>query len=93
MNRNVMYNYLKEVGLYSIFRWADDRKSYHTEFRTGYGQYCEMLFSFGYIRNVRSIHLCSSEIVVEGLNDMKINIYYKDIDDDKFEVRLMEDDE
>ena len=91
MNRNVMYKYLKQIGLYGIFRWADDRKSYHTEFVVGYDQYCEIVFSFGYIRNVKSIHLCSSEIVVEGNNDMKINIYYKDIVDDKFEVRLSED--
>lgn len=91
MNRNVMYNYLKSVGLYGIFRWKDGNKSYHTEFTTEYGQTCDVIFSFGYIRNVKSIHLCSNEMVFEGMNDMKINVYYKDIEDDKFEVRINRD--
>jgi len=88
MNRNVMYDYLLSKGLYKIFIWADDRKSYHTKFRLNMGQIdCTIVTDWGYIRHVESIHLCKNEIVIESqYSDMKINIFYKEIK--KFEVEI-----
>jgi hypothetical protein len=91
MNRNVMYHLLKDSGMKDLTHWADDRRSYHTEFRLTDGQSdCTVLFNFGYVRHVYSIHLCSSEIVIESKwSDMKVNVNYRDIE--KLEVRIEED--
>lgn len=91
MNRNVMYDYLKEKGMYAMFIWADDRKSYHTEFRLQPHQNdCYIITDWGYIRHVQSIHLCMNEVViVGGFGDLKVNINYKDMQ--KFEVRIWEE--
>lgn len=86
MNRNVMYNYLKELGMYAVFHRGE--KGYHAEFRLNYDYDQEdatILTDWGYIRHIYSIHLCSDEIVIQSkYSDMKINMYYKDIT--KFEV-------
>ena len=91
MNRNQMYDYLKSKGMYAIFRWADDGKSYHAEFRLNNGQTdCTIITDWGYIRHIYSIHLCMNEIVIEAYMDrMKININYKDIEN--FEVIIEEE--
>lgn len=90
MNRNMMYDYLLSVGMYKMFQWADDRKSYHVEFRlnSDKGQSdCKIITDWGYIRHIHSIHLCKNEIVIESrFTDMKINMNYKDIK--KFEVEI-----
>ena len=90
MNRNTMYEYLLSEGMYKIFRWADDRKSYHTEFRPNKssGQIdCKVVTDWGYIRHVEAIHLCKNELVIESrFSDMKVNIFYKEIK--KFEVEI-----
>ena len=91
MNRNVMYNYLKEIGLYPIFVHHESGKSYHVEFRTQQQHtYSIIETDWGYIRRFSSIHLCTDEIVIETqIGEMKVNINYKDIK--KFEVRLLEE--
>ncbi len=88
MNRNIMYEYLLSMGMYKIFRWKDDRKSYHTEFRLNEGQIdCKILTDWGYIRHVESIHLCKNELVIESrFSDMKVNMFYRNIE--KFEVEI-----
>lgn len=93
MNRNVMYDYLKSVGLKALFLWDDGNKRYHTEFRLQPHQSnCDAIFSWGYIRHIFSIHLCANEIVVEGeYGRMKVNVFYRDIDEEKFEVRIEEE--
>lgn len=95
MNRNVMYHYLTDLGLYSIRRWSDDRHRYHTEFvmdRDSNQTDITIIFDWGYVRHVRYIWLCNSEIVIQGgLSDLKINVNYRDIE--KFEVRIEYDDE
>ena len=93
MNRNQMYDYLKSKGMYPIFVWRDNGKSYHTEFRLNNDKNqtdCMIVTDWGYIRHIYSIHLCADEIVIEAYMDrMKINIYYKDIE--KFEVKIEEE--
>lgn len=88
MNRNVMYHLLQDAGLKDLSLWADDRKSYHTEFRLQPHQSdCTAIFDFGYVRHIESIHLCRDEIVIEGKwSDMKINVRYTKIKE--FEVRV-----
>lgn len=95
MNRNTMYYYLKEKGLYSIRRWSDDRNRYHTEFRPNREldqKNITIKFDWGYVRNVKYIWLYASEIVLEGaISDLKINVNYRDIE--KFEVDIEYEDE
>lgn len=90
MNRNMMYEYLLSLKMYKIFRWADDRKSYHTEFRLNNDENqtdCTIFTDWGFIRHVDSIHLCKNEIVIESkFSDMKINMFYRNIE--KFEVKI-----
>ena len=92
MNRNQMYEYLKSLGMYGIFRWAEDRNSYHAEFVKNNGQIdCRINTDWGYIRHVERIHLCMNEIVIESkYSDMKINIMYKSME--KFEVEIETED-
>ena len=89
-----MYNYLREKGMYSITRWSDDRKRYHMEFRLNEAESqkdCTVFLDWGYIRHIKYIWLCTSEIVLEGaISDMKININYRNIE--KFEVEIEYDD-
>ena len=93
MNRNTVYDYLKSKGMYGIFVWADNRKSYHTEFRLNNGQGdCWIYFDWGYIRHVESIHLCQKEMVIESkYSDMKVNVFYKDIKNFEVKIALDED--
>lgn len=92
MNRDEMYRLLKEHGMYPVMIWADNRKSYHIRFdlnRNRDQHDCMILTEWGYIRHIVSIHLCTSEIVLEAeYGRMKVNIYYRNID--KFEVRIEE---
>lgn len=88
MNRNQLYHYLKEKGLYGIFRRR--KNGYHVEFcenaESDYGIY-RILTDWGYIRGVERIHLCTNEVVIESKYGFgKVNIFYKDMD--KFEVEL-----
>lgn len=90
MNRNVMYDYLKSIGMYSVFHRR--KHGYHTEFRLNNPNQKDATIytDWGYIRHMRSIHLCANEMVIESeWSDMKINMYYKDIS--KFEVIIMEE--
>ena len=90
MNRNLMYNILKEKGLYPIIRHHRDRRTYHTEFVVQNHQDCSLILDWGYIRHIKRISLCSSEIVVEGeYTDMMVNINYKDLEN--VEVRIIEE--
>ena len=96
MNRNQMYLYLKDKGMYpcSIYRGKRSNgkgKFYHTEFRLNQEtqQSITIITDWGYIRGCTSIHLCTNELVVESdYGQCKINIYYKNIE--KFEVRVEE---
>jgi hypothetical protein len=83
-----MYDLLKEKGLKDLSIWADNRKSYHTEFRLQPSQTdCTVIFDFGYVRHIESIHLCSNEIVLEGKwSDMKLNVRYDKIKSIEVEV-------
>ena len=91
MNRNMMYEYLKSLGMYGIFH--RHKYGYHTEFRLNQeeNQYdATIKTDWGYIRHIYSIHLCANEIVIEAhFSDMKINMFYKDIN--TFEVSIMEE--
>ena len=91
MNRNMMYHLLKESGLKDLSIWAEDRKSYHTEFRLQPHQTdCTIIFDFGYIRHIGSVHLCTNEIVIEGKwSDLKINVKYSRIKE--IEVRVYDE--
>ena len=88
-----MYHLLKDSGLKDLTHWADDRRSYHTEFRLQSHQSdCTVRFNFGYVRHIYSIHLCSNEIVIESKwSDMKVNVNYKDIE--MIEIIVEEDDD
>lgn len=90
MNRNMMYEYLKEKGLYAIFVHRKDGKTYHTEFRLQpHQEECTLITEWGYIRHIYSIHLCQNEIVVESkFGDMKVNIKYSRME--KFEIQIYE---
>lgn len=96
MNRNQMYVYLDELGLYPCTiahgkRSNGKMKYYHTEFRLNERnqQSMTIITDWGYIRGCTSIHLCTNELVVESdFGRCKINIYYKNIE--KFEVRVEE---
>lgn len=100
MNRNRMYEYLEEIGMYSIFvshgqNYKGRRKYYHTEFRPNREMHKDrftIVTDWGYIRGCSSIHLCMRELVVESdFGHCKINMFYKNIE--KFEVRLEDIDE
>lgn len=93
MNRNQMYNYLKEIELFPKVHWGD--RGYHVEFVEDTSKNYEItgiVFDWGFVRGVDSIHLCADEIVIEcKFGFGKINVYYKNID--KFEVKMIEKDE
>ena len=91
MNRNMMYDYLKSIGMYPVIHRR--KVGYHVEFRKDYrkNQTIEgIILDWGYVRGFDSIHLCRDEIVLEAL-DSKINIKYKSIE--KFEVIIYEDED
>ena len=84
MNRNKMYDYLKETGMKSLFYRKG--KGYYVKFVLNlYIKYSQIIINDMYIRDFYSISLCTNEIVVrDEMDKMKINIKYKDIE--KFEV-------
>ncbi len=97
MNRNTMYEYLKQVGMYPMVHWKEvngKKKNYHVEFvenKNKDKRIYAIRTDWGYIRGCTSIHLCAKEIVIESdYGFTKINMYYKDIKN--FEV-LYEDDD
>ena len=96
MNRNVMYQYLKSVGMYPVMHRNSETKgkTYHIEFvedRNKEKRIYAIKTDWGYIRGFTSIHLCTNEIVVESdYGFAKINMYYKDIN--TFEVLFDDDD-
>lgn len=56
---------------------------------------CDILFDWGYISNVTSIFLYQKELHIEGKfgeMGMSVNINYKDIKDDEFDVRIFGED-
>lgn len=93
MNRNQMYHYLNDIGLYKLIHRRSDKKSYHFEFvedRNSDRKVYAIVTDWGYIRGFTSIHLCMNEIVVESdYGFAKINMFYKHMN--KFEV-LFDDD-
>lgn len=94
MNRNELYQLLKELGMYPLFvRRGKDR--YHTRFVLNHdeGQHeCHITTEWGYISYVEVINLYANEVKIEGrLTDMTININYKDIK--KFEVEIFDEED
>lgn len=89
MNRNMMYDILKEKGLYPIFRYHSHKRTYHTEFVVDNEYDCTMLFDWGYVRHISRVSLCTSEMVLQTeYSEMKVNINYKDVE--SLEVRIIE---
>ena len=99
MNRNQMYIYLKDIGMYPIARWRDSKRKthpkYHIEFvvdKESNMVLDSIVTDWGYIRGFNRIHLFRDELVLESDHEFcKINIKYRNIE--KFEVRLFEDEE
>lgn len=99
MNRNQMYNYLKDIGMYPIMRWRDPSKKrhpkYHIEFvvdRNSNLYIDSIVTDWGYLRGFNRIHLCRDEVVLESdFESAKVNIKYNKMN--KFEVRIFEREE
>lgn len=91
-NRNRMYEYLKETDL-RITRRKLERKGYYLEFvlDESKGQtFCDVIFDWGYVRNVGAIALCAWEFVLIGrYGDMKLNMNYRDCK--SIEVRVFDE--
>lgn len=93
MNRNVMYDYLKDIGMKPFFVYHK-KGHYHTKFTLDEDEpnsYCIIVTDWGYIRGCNTINLCTDEVVIESecyyLGTAKINIRYDKME--KFEVRIM----
>ena len=82
MNRNQIYNQLKEMeGMKSLF--YKHGKGYHVKFVPEvWICYSEICIGDLFIKNFYSITLLIQGIVIEGeTGDMEFHIKYKDIDD------------
>lgn len=88
MNRSTIYEYLKSTDLYPLYY---SKTGYHIRFVLQRHQtFCRVNFGYGFVRGVESIYLCGNELVIESkYGDMKINLYYKDIQE--LEVYIEED--
>ena len=98
MNRNQMYDYLKEIGLKPLMHHRGRRHRqplYHTEFVEDFEtslRIDSIITDWGYISGFNRINLYVKEIALESDIDFcKININYKDIK--KFEVVMIDEDE
>lgn len=93
MNRNELYHYLKDIGLFGVIHHGE--RGYHFEFVEDATKNLEInavRFDWGYLRNVKRIHLCANELVLEGnLTEMKVNVFYRHINE--FEVEMIEKEE
>lgn len=82
MNRNQMYNYLKELGMYPIIV-RHNRKSYHMEFRPNKELNqtdCDIKTDWGYLKGIESIHLFQYGIVLYSKYELcEIYILYNTI--------------
>lgn len=81
MNRNQIYNYLKEIeGMKSLF--YKHGKGYHVKFVPEiWTKISEIWIGDIFIENFYSITLLIQEIIIEGeTGDMEIHIKYKDIE-------------
>ena len=90
MNRNTIYNYLKNIEELKVLfhRYG---KGYYVEFVPNvWTSYSEIYVDDLFIENFYSIKLFIQKIVVQGeVSDMEIHINYKDIKD-RFVVYLEE---
>ena len=98
MNRNQMYQYLKEIGLYPVMHRRGPKKKhrmYHIEFvpdKNKNHRISHILTDWGYIEGFEHIHLYANEVALESNYEFcKININYRDIE--KFEVVMFDEDE
>ena len=85
MNRNMMYNYLKEIGMYPVMHWHTLDKGYHVEFVENHDtdEVIDVIVTdWGCITGVSSIHLCINDIVIVVAKGCKVYLRYKDISDD-----------
>lgn len=103
MNRNMMYDLLfNEKQMFSVRNRRYNRNGtqtgYSVEFRLNRDldqASCDIILDWGYISNVSSISLYQNEVHIEGKfgeMEMSVNINYKDIKDDEFEVRIFGED-
>lgn len=89
MNRNQIYNYLKEI---------DELKAIFFQYGRGYNvrfvpavwvKFTQIIINDWYIEDFYSITLRIQEIVIQGeTSDMEIHVRYSNID--KFDVQLEE---
>lgn len=91
MNRHMMYDYLKSLGLKALFINKNRERGYHVRFTMDNDDDSQqdlwVYTDWGYIRHIDSIHLCRGEVVIEArYSDMKINIEYSKMK--KFEVKI-----
>lgn len=89
MNRNQIYNYLKEIEeLKPLF--YKHGKGYHIRFVPKvWTKYTQIILNDLYISDFYSITLLIQKIIVQGeTSDMEIHIRYKNIE--KFEVLIEE---
>lgn len=92
MNRNVIYNYLKSIGMYPIIRYTKNRQSYHIEFVVDNdGIYYNAIdVGWGYIQGFGAIKLFKDGVrIISKYEDMEVHIDYADMK--KFEVKLFEE--
>ena len=103
MNRNMMYDLLfNEKQMFSVrnrrYNRYGTQTGYSVEFRLNRDldqASCDIILDWGYISNVSTISLYKNEVHIEGKfgeMEMSVNINYKDIKDDEFEVRIFGED-
>lgn len=98
MNRNQMYNYLKEIGLKPLIHHRGRKYRqpvYHTEFVEDFNTSLKIdsiITDWGYITGFNRINLYAKEISLESDLELgQININYENIK--KFEVIMYDEDE